>query len=218
MHEISHTPNNKKFPKFRNDCFNVSRLLFSNSGFIFHSQRSKQSLKPQRACPWRKIYGSMFFRLSPFFFYQNHPKRNEMFTPWTKNLYLFCCSIISWKLFRGSLIHVRIGAASKMLFTGNYASEMSVSLISDRILAVPVQASTRMLHSRAALARVCVCARAAILTRTHVNWTWASTSPPPRSPSLRFGGGLGRMEGGGVFVCQVPRPSRLCALPDSASP
>lgn len=154
MHEISHTPNNKKFPKFRNDCFNVSRLLFSNSGFIFHSQRSKQSLKPQRACPWRKIYGSMFFSPLSFFFYQNHPKLNEMFTPWTKNLYLFCCSIISWKLFRGSLIHVRIGAASKMLFTGNYASEMSVSLISDRILAVPVQASTRMLHSRAALARV----------------------------------------------------------------
>lgn len=68
MHEISDTPNNKKFPKFRNDCFNVSRLLFSNSGFIFHSQRSKQSLKPQRACPWRKIYGSMFFSPLSFFF------------------------------------------------------------------------------------------------------------------------------------------------------
>lgn len=149
MHEISHTPNNKKFPKFRNDCFNVSRLLFSNSGFIFHSQRSKQSLKPQRACPWRKIYGSIFFSPLSFFF----TKTIQSVTKCLHREPRTCIYFVAL-LFRGSLIHVRIGAASKMLFTGNYASEMSVSLISDRILAVPVQASTRMLHSRAALARV----------------------------------------------------------------
>lgn len=216
MHEISHIPNNKKFPKFRNDCFNVSRLLFSNSGFIFHSQRSKQSLKPQRACPWRKIYGSMFFSPLSFFFYQNHPKLNEMFTPWTKNLYLFCCSIISWKLFRGSLIH---GSAPPPRCC---SPETMLRKCQSRWLVIVfwlyLCKRRRGCYIRVLHLRVCVCARAAILTRTHVNWTWASTSPPPRSPSPRFGGGLGRVEGGGVFVCQVPRPSRLCALPDSASP
>lgn len=160
------------------------------------------------------FFSPLFF----FFFTKNHAKHNEMFTPWTENLYLFCCSVISWKLFRGSLIHVRIGTASKMLFTGNYASEMSVSLISDRILAVPVHTSVHADVTFACLHLcVCVCARATILTRTHVNWTWASTSPPYVLLLHDSAEDL-REEGGGVFVCQVPRPSRLCALPDSASP
>lgn len=113
-----------------------------------------------------------------------------MFTPWTKNLYLFCCSIISWKLFRGSLIH---GSAPPPRCC---SPETMLRKCQSRWLVIVfwlyLCKRRRGCYIRVLHLRVCVCARAAILTRTHVNWTWASTSPPPRSPSPRFGGGLGR--------------------------
>lgn len=217
MHEISDTPNNKKFPKFRNDCFNVSRLLFSNSGFIFHSQRSKQSLKPQRACPWRKIYGSMFFSPLSFFF----TKTIQSVTKCLHREPRTCIYFVAL-LFRGSYFVDHWFTYGSAPPPRCCSPETMLRKCQSRWLVIVfwlyLCKRRRGCYIRVLHLRVCVCARAAILTRTHVNWTWASTSSPPRSPSPRFGGGLGRVEGGSVFVCQVPRPSRLCALPDSASP
>ena len=164
-------PTTKKFPKFRNDCFNVSRLLFSNSGFIFHSQRSKQSLKTTRACPWRKIYGSMFF--SPlffffsffFFFAKNHPKRNEMFVHREPRTCIYFVAL----LFRGSYFADHWFTYGSAPPPRCCSPETMLRKCQSRWLVivfwpVPVHASTRMLHSRVC---TCACACAAILTRTH---------------------------------------------------
>lgn len=193
----------------------MSRLLFYNSRFIFYSQRSKQSLKPQRVSVTQDLRQYVFFVL--FFFFLSKTMQNI-----TKCLHheLRTCIYFVALLFRGSYFvdhwFTYGSAPPPRCCSGNYASEMSVSLISDRILAVPVHTSVHADVTFACL-HLCVCARAAILTRTHVNWTWASTSPPYVLLLHDSAEDL-REEGGGVFVCQVPRPSRLCALPDSASP
>lgn len=138
----------------------MSRLLFSNSRFIFYSQRSKQSLKPQRVSVTQNLRQYVFFA-SLFFFFL--PKTMQSITKCLHHEPRTCIYFVAL-LFRGSYFVDHWFTYGSAPPPRCCSPETMLRKCQSRWLVIVfwlylcTRLCTRMLHSRVCIC-ACACAR-----------------------------------------------------------